>query len=90
LNFISYKNPDVDTLLEKGRYTFDQKVRKACYDRIQEILAEDQPYTFLYVPYALPVISSRFHGIEPSPAGIGYNMDKWYVPRDEQKYVLKP
>ena len=90
LNFISYKNPEVDTLLEKGRYTFDQKVRKACYDRIQEILAEDQPYTFLYVPYALPVISSRFHGIEPAPAGIGYNMDKWYVPQAEQKYVLKP
>lgn len=90
LNFISYKNPEVDTLLEKGRHTFDQKVRKACYDRIQEILAEDQPYTFLYVPYALPVISSRFHGIEPAPAGIGYNMDKWYVPKSEQKYVLKP
>ena len=90
LNFISYKNPEVDALLEKGRYTFDPKVRKACYDRIQEILAEDQPYTFLYVPYALPVISSRFQGIEPAPAGIGYNMDKWYVPQAEQKYVLKP
>ena len=90
LNFISYKNPEVDTLLEKGRYTFDSKVRKACYDRIQEILAEDQPYTFLYVPYALPVISSRFQGIEPAPAGIGYNMDKWYVSQSEQKYVLKP
>ena len=90
LNFISYKNPEVDTLLEKGRYTFDQKVRKACYDRIQEILAEDQPYTFLYVPYALPIISSRFHGIKPAPAGIGYNMDKWYVPKAEQKYVLRP
>ena len=90
LNFISYKNVEVDNLLGKGRYTFDQKVRKACYDRIQEILAEDQPYTFLYVPYALPIISSRFHGIEPAPAGIAYNMDKWYVPQPEQRYVLKP
>lgn len=90
LNFASYKNPEVDVLLEKGRYTFDQKVRKACYDRIQEILAEDQPYTFLYVPYALPIISARFHGIEPAPAGIAYNLDKWYVPKAEQRYVLKP
>jgi peptide/nickel transport system substrate-binding protein len=90
LNFTSYKNPEVDVLLEKGRYTFDQKVRKACYDRIQEILAEDQPYTFLYVPYALPMISARFHGIEPAPAGIAYNLDKWYVPQAEQRYVLKP
>jgi peptide/nickel transport system substrate-binding protein len=90
LNFISYKNPEVDSLLEKGRYTFDVKVRKACYDRVQEILAEDQPYTFLFVPYALPVIHARFQGVQPAPAGISYNMDKWYVPKAEQKYVLKP
>jgi peptide/nickel transport system substrate-binding protein len=90
LNFISYKNPEVDALLEKGRYTFDQKLRKTCYDRIQEILAEDQPYTFLYVPYALPIISARFHGIEPAPAGIGYNIYKWYVPEPEQRYMMKP
>jgi peptide/nickel transport system substrate-binding protein len=90
LNFISFKNKEVDSLLEKGRYTFDPKVRKACYDRIQEILAEEQPYTFLYVPYALPIISSRFRGIEPAPAGITYNLEEWYVPKPLQKYVLKP
>jgi len=90
LNFISYQNKEIDSLLEKGRYTFDQKVRKACYDRIQEILAEEQPYTFLFVPYALPVISARFGGVDPAPAGIGYNMYQWYVPKEEQKYVLKP
>jgi peptide/nickel transport system substrate-binding protein len=90
LNFISYKNKEVDSLLEKGRYTFDSQVRKACYDRIQEILAEEQPYTFLYVPYALPIISARFRGVESAPAGIAYNMDKWYAPKEEQKYLLKP
>jgi len=90
LNFISYKNKEVDGLLEKGRYTFDQKVRKACYDRIQEILAEEQPYTFLYVPNALPIIHARFQGIEPAPAGISYNIYKWYVPKPEQRYLLKP
>ncbi len=90
LNFISYKNPEVDALLERGRYTFDAQVRKSCYDRIQEILAEEQPYTFLYVPYALPVINSRFQGVQPAPAGITYNMDRWWVPQPEQKYVMKP
>ncbi|MBM4329885.1 MAG: peptide-binding protein [Deltaproteobacteria bacterium] len=90
LNFISYQKKEVDALLEKGRYTFDLKVRKACYDRIQEILAEDQPYTFLFVPYALPVISSRFKGISPAPAGIAHNIPKWYVPGPQQRYMLKP
>ncbi|MDO9528248.1 MAG: peptide-binding protein [Syntrophales bacterium] len=88
LNFISYKNDEVDQLLEKGRSTFDRKVRKRCYDRIQEILAEEQPYTFLYVPDALPIISSRFRGIKPAPIGIGYNFTKWYVPKGEQKLIM--
>ena len=88
LNFISYKNEEVDRLIEKGRDTFDQKERKKYYDRIQEILAEDQPYTFLYVPDALPIINARFHGIKPAPLGIGYNFIKWYVPKEEQKLVM--
>jgi len=90
LNFISFANDEVDELLEKGRSTFNIKERKACYFRIQEILAEEQPYTFLYVPDALPIIHARFRGIEPAPIGIGYNIIEWYVPEPEQRYVLTP
>lgn len=86
LNFIGYKNPEVDLLLEEGRGTFDIEKRRRCYYRIQEILAVDQPYTFLYVPDALPVVSARFRGIEPAPAGISYNLIHWYVPKEEQVY----
>ncbi|MGV8057633.1 MAG: peptide-binding protein [Smithellaceae bacterium] len=88
LNFISYKNTEADEMLERGRSTFDQKKRKKYYDRFQEILAEDQPYTFLYVPDALIIINKRFRGIEPAPIGLEYNFIKWYVPRDEQKFVM--
>jgi len=88
LNFMSYKNREADELLEKGRGTFNQKERKKYYDRFQEILAEDQPYTFLYVPDELIIISNRFRGIEPAPIGLDYNFIKWYVPQDEQKYIM--
>jgi len=87
LNFIHYQNAEVDDLLERGRRTFDQAERKRIYDRFQEILAEDQPYTFLYVPEALPVVARRFRGIEPAPAGITHNFIQWYVPEAEQKYA---
>lgn len=86
LNFIHYKNAEVDELLERGRRTFDQAERKKIYDRFQVILAEEQPYTFLYVPEALPAVARRFRGIEPAPAGITYNFTKWFVPAREQKY----
>jgi len=87
LNFVKFKNPEVDRHLEAGRRTFDRAERKRHYDRIQEILAEEQPYTFLYVGESLPVVARRFRGIEPAPAGITYNFIKWYVPESEQKYA---
>ena len=86
LNFIGFNNSQVDELLERGRRTFDLEERKRYYDRFQEILAEEQPYTFLYVPEALPAIAKRFRGVEPAPAGIRYNFRNWYVPQGEQKY----
>jgi peptide/nickel transport system substrate-binding protein len=88
LNFISYKNEEVDKLIEKGRGTFNQMERKKYYDRIQEILAEEQPYTFLYVPDALPIVHARFRGVVPAPLGIGHNFIKWYVPKEEQKLIM--
>jgi peptide/nickel transport system substrate-binding protein len=84
LNFVGYRNPEVDRLLVEGRSTFDLEKRKLAYFRIQEILADDQPYTFLYVPDALPVVNARIRGIEPAPAGIGHNQIRWYVPKSEQ------
>lgn len=88
LNFIGYKNKEVDELLVQGRRTFNREKRKQIYWRIQEILAEDQPYTFLYVPMSLPIIHKRFRGIEPAPAGISHNFIRWWVPKNEQKYIM--
>jgi len=90
LNFVSYKNAEVDQLIVRARETFDQALRKRCYDRIQEILAEELPYIFLYVPDALPIIHARFRGLEVAPQGIGWNFIEWYVPKAEQRYVMQP
>ncbi len=86
LNFIGYKNDRVDQLLELGRRTIDQQQRKVIYDEFQQILAEDQPYTFLFVPDSLPVVAKRFHGIEEAPSGIMHDFNHWYVPVSQQKY----
>ncbi len=81
LNFIGYKNAEVDALLEEARATSDRAVRKRLYDRFQEVLHKDQPYCFLFVPYALPIVQKKYKGIEPAPAGIMYNLDRWWVPK---------
>ena len=87
LNHISYANPEVDALLEQGRTSCRQAERKKFYDRLQTILAEDQPIVFLYFRDALPVVSSRVRGIVPAPSGIRYNFNEWYVPTHLQRYT---
>jgi peptide/nickel transport system substrate-binding protein len=85
-NFIGYKNPEVDRLLVAGRRTFDIAKRKKIYYRIHEILAYEQPYAFLYVPDALPILHKRFKGVEVAPIGIMYDFIHWYVPKDRSQW----
>jgi peptide/nickel transport system substrate-binding protein len=88
-NFCGYNSPEVDALLEAGRRTFDKAERTRIYHEVHRRLYEDQPYTFLYVADALPILSARFRNVVATPIGIGHNFIDWYVPRGEQKYKSK-
>jgi len=46
-NFMGYKNPHVDKLLEDGRKTLDLKERRSAYLDFQQYLIEDSPAIFL-------------------------------------------
>jgi len=85
-NFVGYRSAEVDQLLELGRRTFDQERRRLIYQAVHRLLYEDQPYTFLYVADALPVVHQRFRHVRSSPIGIGYNQIDWSVPEAEQRY----
>jgi peptide/nickel transport system substrate-binding protein len=82
-NHISYSNDEVDSLLIEGRRTFGLEKRKKIYNRVHELLAEDQPYTFLFVPDALPVLHKRFRGVEKAPIGIWHDFIHWRVPAEK-------
>ncbi len=79
LNFTCFIDKELDALLEEGRQVPDENRRREIYWKVQEILAEEQPYCFLYVPYALPVVSARIQGIEPALAGITWNLERWWT-----------
>jgi peptide/nickel transport system substrate-binding protein len=83
-NFVSYHNPRVDELLLQGlRVPKCEKARRAAiYGEIATILAEDQPYTFLFAPYNLIAVNERVGGVAPSPfAGLHWNLADWYATR---------
>jgi len=47
-NFISYKNDELSDEIDKLRKTMDSKKRLPIYHKIHEIIAADQPYSFLF------------------------------------------
>ncbi|MBI4432748.1 MAG: peptide-binding protein [Candidatus Omnitrophica bacterium] len=87
-NFVSYKNAEVDRLIEEGRQIFPEEDRAKVYHRLHEILSDEEPYTFLFVPEALFAIHKRFQGVEPGVAGIGHNFIRWHVHEDQKKYKV--
>ena len=90
LNFIGYRSEACDKLLEAARSTPNRSRRQALYYQLQEVLARDVPYCFLFVPYSLPLVQRRFQGIEPALAGIMYNFEDWWVPKAQQRYHFIP
>jgi len=83
-NFVSYHNPRVDELLLQGLRVpkCEEARRAAIYGEIATILAEDQPYAFLFAPYKLIAVNERVGGVAPSPfAGLHWNLADWYVTR---------
>ena len=64
-----YSNPRVDELIREGRSTLDQQERKAIYDQIQQILADDLPYINLWYLDNVLVHTNRVRGIEMGPSG---------------------
>ncbi|MDQ6964096.1 MAG: peptide-binding protein [Mariprofundales bacterium] len=84
-NFLSYHNDRVDRALVAATRTFDRTKRKAYYDQVQQELFNDVPVVYLFAPDSTPAIHRRFRGIKPAPAGIGYNSEQWFVPKELQR-----
>lgn len=87
-NFIFYSSPEADRIIDEGRRELDQSKRKALYWRLNEILSDEQPYTWAIQPSLKWGISKRIHGVVISPA---YGLFLWYpgelgwwIPREEQ------
>jgi peptide/nickel transport system substrate-binding protein len=86
-NFVSYANARVDQLLIEGRQTCDQAKRQAIYRELHRIMSEEQPYTFLYYPDALPILHKRFKGVKETALGIWWNFPtEWYVPQNKTEW----
>ncbi len=78
LNLPGYSNPEVDRLIAAAREEPDYTRSKVLLDRIQEIIVDDQPVTFLYEAKSLVGINRRIRGADINAVGIFFNVEEWY------------
>jgi peptide/nickel transport system substrate-binding protein len=67
-----YANPEVDRLIDIGRVETDVEKRRAAYQQIQRIVAEELPYISLFYLDNLVVFNKRIEGMKLYPAGEYY------------------
>jgi peptide/nickel transport system substrate-binding protein len=79
LNSVGYVNKQAEQLFKEAGATYDTAVRKQKYAEIQKIIADDSPYIFLFYQKAWSGENKRIQGIIPSPLGIGWNFEDWYI-----------
>lgn len=79
LNHGAYVNKRVEQLFAQGAREFDQDKRKQIYQEIQALIVQDAPYIFLTADKSYVGVNNRIGGIEPTPLGIGHNLEKWYI-----------
>jgi len=79
-NFAGYANPEVDRLLLAASGTVDRAKRKAAYQKVQEIVADDTVYIFVYWLNNNTALNKRVQGYKPAPGYTEFwNADEWWV-----------
>jgi len=59
LNFVAFKNKEADDLIIKIRREYDHDRQVAYCRRLHELIAQEQPYTFLYVNKWTAILDKR-------------------------------
>ncbi len=79
-NYIAYASAEADALIEAGRREVDKEKRYEIYRRLHEVIAADQPYTFLVAPTATVAQTKRLRNAVVYKSGQMATQLQW-IPR---------
>lgn len=87
-NFVFYRNPEADRLIEQARVEPDEKKRNEIFHRLHAILAEDQPYTWTFQVSEKWGVNRRIHDVR-AVDGLGLfwwypGSLQWWIPVGQQ------
>jgi peptide/nickel transport system substrate-binding protein len=83
-NRVNYCNPQVDSLNAVAAGMLDIDKAKPIFYRVQELIYDDQPYTFLNVQRARNVVHIRFKGVKQDAIGMYHYLQDWRILEDRK------
>jgi peptide/nickel transport system substrate-binding protein len=87
-NFIHYRNPELDRVIEAARSEVDEAKRMELWRQAERILYDDQPYTFLMRRQTLAFIDRRIENLQQTELGLNLSAIpvEIFVPLAQQRY----
>lgn len=77
-NFISYRNPRVDELLELHREEFDPLRRWEMKREMHRLIHDDQPVFFQFAISDMMFYSRKLRGVKLYPSWLVFNFNEWW------------
>ncbi len=77
LNYISYRNREVDKLLDQANKTTDPVIYKAIFGKLHKLLHKELPYIFLWSLTNYSAMSARIKGVIIHPFNFFHYAYRW-------------
>jgi ABC-type transport system substrate-binding protein len=103
LNFVNFSDDEADRLIIEIRQEYNHERQVELCHRLHEIIAREQPYTFLFVSKWTAVLDKRivikeedepgnvvYRPIEPTPTGnYTFDFNKWIKLSEQPKFLTE-
>jgi peptide/nickel transport system substrate-binding protein len=76
-NFVGYKNEKVDKLIKDAEKIVDKEKFAKMYEEIFELIVQDNPYLFLYIPNSITAVNKKIKNVSNSMIGVTHNIENW-------------
>ncbi len=84
MQWAGYANPAVDSIIDSAPLTSDRQKATALWHRFQVILAQEQPWTFMYYVPDLIEVRNSLQGTDMDVRGTLVNVNRWWRSAGDQ------
>ena len=76
-NLVGYHNEKIDAMIEASQEMINRQHLAKIWQEMFKIIAEENPYLFLYIPNSITAVNKKIKHIQPAQSGIWHNYIEW-------------